>query len=85
MFVSGYRVPEILTTEIMSEAEQHKHSQSIHAEIRHLDTIADNLKAFVPVYSWAKLSQIASKNNANFTLGSWKKIINKFPTRGSPS
>ena len=30
MFVSGYRVPEILTTEIMSEAEQH--SQSIHAE-----------------------------------------------------
>ena len=39
-----------------------------------------NLKAFVPSNFWAKLSHIASKNNANLTLGSWKKIINKFPT-----
>ena len=38
-----------------------------------------NLKAFVPLYSWAILLQIVSKNNAKLTLGFWKKIINKFP------
>ena len=32
-----------------------------------------NLKAYVPFYSWAKLSQIMSKNNMNLTLGFWKK------------
>ena len=32
-----------------------------------------NLKAFLPFYSWAKLLQIASKNNVNWTLGFWKK------------
>ena len=28
-----------------------------------------NLMAYVPFYSWAKLSQITSKNAANLTLG----------------
>ena len=39
-----------------------------------------NLKAYVSFYSWDKLSRITSKNNANLTLGFWKKIIKKFST-----
>ena len=33
-----------------------------------------NLKAFIPLLSWPKLSQIATKNNANLTLRCRKKI-----------
>ena len=36
--------------------------------------------AFVPIFPWAKMLQITSKNNANFTLACWKKIMNKFHT-----
>ena len=39
-----------------------------------------NLKAFTSLFSWPQLSRIATKNNANLTLGCRKKIINKFPT-----
>ena len=28
-----------------------------------------NLKAYVPFYSWAKMSRITSKNKVNLTLG----------------
>ena len=43
-----------------------------------------SLKAFVPFYSWAKLSKITSKTKKNLALEFWKKIIYKFPTIHHP-
>ena len=39
-----------------------------------------NIITLVPLLPWFQMSWIASINNANLTLGCWKKIINKFPT-----
>ena len=39
-----------------------------------------NMNTLVPLFPWFQMLWIVSINNANLTLGCWKKIINKFPT-----